>query len=687
MALQPTTLLTMLFALLGFSLAATEAWGQRGRNRQEYPIRTFATTEVEGEFGMEYHYFGDTIRRTESGRTRFSNHYFQQYLLGRARGYGYHPEFIDYTAELKMGLSQQWLSHSSPFTDSRSSRDLDTLLGYNLRAEILKEKPVSGTVTASRDERILMGLFLDRHRTVTDSYSGTVRWRTRTTNMDLTARRTETETFGFRSSGTTVSDMLLYNFRHNLGRRVRTDVRYRVQSFDRRFTARTHTGDVTRETDQLSHDLNVSNRIAFDELQRMVLRTNFRLHDRQGTRDLRTYFFQQRLQYRADRLFRPYATYSILRNEYDFGSSETYRGEAGFDGDLFESLAYHFNLHAQRTDRDGFTEDRYGPTLRLNYRKLTPWGLLTAGYAHTLDQVKRSGMAATSQIIGESIVVRVAFPTFLSEPNVIIPSIRVTATDGVTVFQEGFDYRVVTVGGRTGIQVLPGGLLADGTRVLVDYQVELVGDESYIADDQSYHVRHDFDRVARGLSLYARRNTFRARNVDSPVELNVVEYTNQMVGLRQEWRDFAYTSEYEMYDDDLGGYDQWRNQLEGNHDLGRRVRWGWRAGVTRTDFDTDFGDRRDRRETFTFAGTHLNGPIARDGYWRLEGRVLKHTGRTERTTSGIVGRIGYQFRRLNVEGGARVEHHDVADTRQDRLQLFVATRLGLGRRVFSGRQR
>ncbi len=663
---------------------------QADRYHREYPVHTLAVTEVEAEMGAEYNYFGETLGGNGSGETRTTNNYFQEYLLGRIRGYGYHPRFIDYSGSLRLGLAQENLEYSNPQDGTSTSSDNDTLIGYNFRMDILKEYAASGTVSASRDERILMGLFVDRYRTETDSYSATARWRTANLGTDATVIHTDTEDFGFRSRGTSTSDALIYNLRHDIGRRIRTDIRYRLEDFERDFTSRTNTGESTRRTESLSNDLNITNRIAIDPREQLALRSTFRYQDRdgrEGIQDLRSWYLEELLRYNASRVARPYIRASARRNEYDIRTVDSYRGEAGFDGDLFESLSYHLDLHAIHTDYETFTEDRYGPTGRLDYRKLTGAGVLSAGYSRTLDQIQRSGMTGIVPIIDEPLVIRTAVATFLQETDVIASTILVTDTSSQIVYQEGFDYEVVLQGARVGLRALPGGLLPDGTAVLVNYSIDAQGDQSYLADDEAFSVRHDFSRFVKDLSLYGRRHTFRARNVDVPGDLNVVEYTDDTVGLRQGWRQFAFTTEYEMYDDDLGGYDRWLNQLEGYHDLGREIRLGWNLGSIQTWYNDDLATEEDDKDDHLFASAHLDGSFARTGYWRLEGNIMDDTGRTERTTRGLIGRIGYQWRRITLETGARFEQYDAPSNDHDRMQFFLGMKYHFGRRTYTGIQR
>lgn len=651
-------------------VACSAARGQSGRGRAEEPVKPIALTSTSAEIGMEFQYFGETIRRREAGRIRYSNSYLQEYVAGRARGYVYHPRLLEFSTELKLGLAQQRLRRTEGrIVDSSASND--ELLGYDLRIDLLRKHPVSATAEASKDERILMGLFVDRYLVKTELQRGTVRWRTPSLQMDATGTHAVTEEYGAVSRSRTVSDSLAYNLHHQIGRRIRTDLRYMLQNYDRRFRAETVTGDIDNESSIDSQTVTVDNRIDLTADRKATLKSSLRVHDQQNSQDLRTWSWQEKLQLEHAPNLRSYAMGSVLRNEYDSRNIDTVRGEAGIDHELFKSLKSHLDLHGRRTDYGDVVEDRYGATGRLNYRKTTPLGVFSAGYSRTLDQVERSGVSASDAVLDESIVVNLATPAFLDHPDVVASSIVVTDEANLITYVEGFDYEVVQQGRRTGIRVLPGGLLADGDTVLVDYRIELDGSLDYVADDQDIHVRHDFDRYVRGLSLYAQRHEMDARSVESEIDPHILEYVDQSVGLRQSWKSYELTSEYQEYRDDLGGFDQWRNQLEGNHALSRRVRGGWSAGYTQTDHRSDDIDDVEDRSRYWFAGAHVDGTFARNGFWKVEGRSMRETGRSEQTVHGILGRVGFDWRRLTIESGARYEEYDVFESERDRVQLFV----------------
>jgi hypothetical protein len=680
---RPLRALAAVVLLLGMTSVAR---AQADRFRREYPVQALAVTDTDAELGIEYNYFGETIRRAGGGRLRYSNHFLQEYYQGRARGYAYHPRFLTYSAQVRLGLSQQWLRRDSD-GDRSSSFDNDELLGYDLRLDFFKDHPLSASVFARRDERILMGLFVDRYLVRTEAHGGTLRWKNDIAPMNLSVTRSKVEEFGFNSRSTTLTDTLEYNLRHDIGRRSRTDVQARVQSIDRDFEADTFRGRVERETELDTRTIQATNRLNLDAQGRSTLRSTLRYHQQRNAQDLTTLYWQERLQLQHSRNLRSYAEASFLRNDYSDGRrNDTYRAEIGVDHQLYESLRTHFDIHGRRTVAQVTEEDRYGATAQLQYRKKTGLGVFSAGFSKTLDQVERTGGAASDDILDEALTLFIAVPTFLSRGDVIAPSIVVTDVTNTIIYTEGFDYELVRQGRRTGLRVVPGGLLADGDQVLVDYRIEVDGDASYIADDQTIYLRHDFERGIKGLSLYAQRHDLRARRIDAADDFGIVEFTDQMVGLRQEWRQFAFVSEYQEFDDDLGGFTQWRNRLEGTHRLDSRTRLGWNVGINKTDYSSDRDISGQDESDYRFAGVFVDGRFSNRGFWRVEGRTMRETGRTESTTNGLLARAGFEWRRMTIEGGARFEQYEVFDTERDRVHVFVRMRRSLGRRPMEGRR-
>lgn len=658
---------------LMLALAWSSASAEADRYRVDYPVRTAALTSLGAELGMNYHYYGETYHRTGDGRIRYSNNYLREYIAGTSEGYVYHPRFMTFSTELKLGLSQQWLRRDEN-GNTGSTDSEDELIGYNVRADFLREHPLSATVEADREEHVLMGLFIDRYIALTESQRATVRWNERDLQMSATASHTETSEIGAVSESETTTNAFNTYLHHRLGRRIGTDIRYNIRSTDRYFESDSPTGSFEGETEIDTQTAVIDNSIDLTADKRARLRSTFRFHDQSNNQDFRSCYWQERLELEHTPNLHSYIMGSALRTEHETRTIDTLRGEIGADHQLYQSLRSHLDFHVRQVDYGRVVDDRYGGTARFNYRKTTPLGILSAGYAHTLDQSERSGSVATLSVFDEPLVLNSVTPVYLENPDVLRATLNVTDPTNTIAYTEGIDYEVVEQGRRTGLRILLGGALNDGDTVLVDYQIEVDGGLRYLSSNESIYVRHDFDKLVEGLSLYARHQRLDVYNVETETGQALNEYVDRSIGLRQEFGDHAVSTEYQDYRDDLGGFNQWRSQIEGNYRVNGQLRAGWNAGYTRTGYDTrDVADVEDWSRYY-FAGAHLDGTIARDGYWRLEGRSQRETGRTDQTVYGVLAKMGFDWRRLSLEGGARYEQYDIFESQRDRTQLYLGLR-------------
>ncbi|MCB2153750.1 hypothetical protein KQI84_02595 [bacterium] len=660
-------LLVLCGIFLALGLVST-AYAQRVR--REYPVAPIRVLEHGGEVGVEYNYWGENQRRDNGSPSRFRNHTFQEYFLYRAKGYIYHPRFLDYRAKVKMGFAQQRIRRSSGGDTDRFSDD-SFLSEYDLFVTLLKEHPVSFTLFATRKESPIFGLFTDRYMVQSETYGGGIHWANDYVPMNLNYTRSKFKEWGVDSRSETTMDTVEYNASNRVGDWMRSELRYRYQDYTQDFRASNGITNIDRETDFKSHDVSFTNTIFLNESKRSNLTSIGRYFHQRGSQDLDTYSWQERLQLQHTDNLRSYYLASFHRNEFANNKVDTYRAEAGIDHQLYRSLESHLDVHWRRTDFDPIVEDVYGVTGRLDYRKQTGWGFLSAGYAHTLDRVERTGQTGTRFIIDEPMNIFLGVTTYLSNPDVIPTSIVVTNPAGTTTFTEGFDYVVIKTGNRTGLRVLAGGLIADGDPVLVDYSFTFDSDFDYLTSDQNFHIRHDFQKIIKGLAVYYHWRDVTNYNVPSDRNLNLLEYTDQMAGFEYRWRDLTWTEEYQKYRSTYTDYDQFRSRLEGSHRLRPDLRFTWNAGLTLTDYDDNIPNSGGNRDRFYYGGLGLDGRIKSNGYWSLEGRAQHESGRTDRTIYGAVARLGWHWRKVRLEAGARYEEYDIYDSNRDRTHVYV----------------
>jgi len=649
------------------------AQGARVNGGRYYPIAPLRLMDTGGELGLRYDYFSQSESFEGGDDLEIANHYFQEYVLGRTRGYIYHPRLVDFRAEGKIGLLQQIIRESGYSSSNVQDESNDgTIDGYDVYAYFLKEHPVSFSAFANRDREPLLELFTDRFMLERESRGASANWRNRYVPMNVSFTRTLSKEWGSDSHTDSKSDVLQYNARNKVANWMRTDFRYRYQEYNQQFRSDAPQSNIDRETHYRSHNADFTNSIYLSHDKRSFLSSTARYYNQRGTQDLETFDWRERLQLQHTRTFRTYYQAGYQRNNVQDGHVNSYRGEAGAEHKLYKSLQSHVDIHGRRTEfQDDLRENVVGGTGRVDYRKRTGLGYLTAGYSRTLDRFERKGGGTGIQfIINESLTLRSGVTSFLENPDVIGTSIVVTDPQNQVVYLEGFDYDVLLLGNRTGIEIHPGGNLSDGDTVFVDYQFEFDSDFHYYSDDQDFHIRHDFQKLLTGLSVYYRWHDLSAHDLPNDRDLRVLTYTDQMVGGKFRWKDLEWTEEYREYDSNVTSYRQLRSQLDGSHRLTPTLRWGWTAGIINTGYlERIPGDGKDA--DFYFASTRVNGSLLRNGYWSVEGRGQKETGRTERTLLGVLGKLGFKWRQVRVETGARYEHFDVFDSERDRAHVFV----------------
>ncbi|GAB4321332.1 MAG: hypothetical protein Kow0059_16010 [Candidatus Sumerlaeia bacterium] len=659
----------LLWSALALLMSAPPAPAPAREDTRAMPIAPLRILERGGEIGFETQYYRETQSRDDGDTLRFTHNYFEEYLMYRLRGYVYHPRFLDFRARVKLGLTQQRFSREGAL-DNDTGRSNETLTGFDIYLNFLKEHPLSVALYANRERRAVLQLFTDRQMVETENYGATLNWKKGPFPMDIAVGRHQFREWGFESESESRTDFFQWVVRNQIGERVRSELRYRWQDYEQDFAARGPLIDIRRRTELTSHDVSFNNIVYLDGKKKSSLNSFLRYFQQDGTQEQESFYWLERLQLQHTPRLRTYYQASYLQNSFQDSSVDTWTAEAGIEHKLYESLDEHLDIHWRRTDFDSTKEDVYGVTGRLNYRKITAWGLLTAGYGLTVDQYQRTGPSGGQDVIDEPLTLSFNFTAFLSQTDVKSGSITVTDPTGLITYIEGFDYLVEERDGRTGLRLLPGGRLNEGDSVLVDYEVDFDSSLEYVAVDQNFFIRHDFERIVPRLALYYRWRDLSTSG--APDDARILEYTSHLFGLAYRWKDLTWTEEFEKYESNFSSYDQLKSQIEGSHRLWHSVRAGWNVGYLMIDYDDGDGDPRGDSSDILYAGANLNGRIKRTGFWELTARARRETGRTEETLLGLLARVGGRWRKVRFEAGVRVEEHERFDSTRDRLHVYMS---------------
>jgi len=239
-------------------------------------------------------------------------------------------------------------------------------------------------------------------------------------------------------------------------------------------------------------------------------------------------------------------------------------GSATLEHQLYESLTSQFQLNAQRQKfGSGLDIERLGGFAGFDYRKKNPFGVLLANYRFFAQEEKRSGGQQTFEILDERRTFNDPEPIVLSNTNIAVASLFVTAEDRTTLFREGEDYRLRVVGDQVEIERVPTGRIADGQTVMIDYRYDVGGDFTLNTRSQHFGLRENF---AFGLSPYYRlRWQDQTLSPEDATGVTPDDITAHLYGAEYSKGPLRMTAEFEHYDSTVNPFEATRLSADLRH--------------------------------------------------------------------------------------------------------------------------
>ncbi|MBN1359019.1 MAG: hypothetical protein JW993_00425 [Sedimentisphaerales bacterium] len=412
----------------------------------------------------------------------------------RTQGDVYHPDFLSYDVGVGAGLAQQHID-----SDDVTGWNSGTLDEYDLSAQLLRAKPYSATVGATKSEGLIARQFLGSLQTERETQNAAVFLRSESLPMTFQYSHSDTSQDGFtalaRDFFAREDDRFRYSVNHDFSERSRAHFDFdHTESFQQSVGA---TITTQADTYTASHDH------AFGNDSRHRLDSFFNYVDQTGTFDFESMRWQERLRLQH--------TPSLL-SRYDFRltdlqretlSSRELRGQVGLERRLYESLVTTLDGFGSETDLDEQgTLTQYGGVLGLTYRKKNPWGLLLSSYNASLTASDQAGGGAMGIVTDETHTATELVPIQLNRTNIDVSTIRVKNASGV-FFQEGDDYTVTESNGRVFLNVTTLGLfipnITEGQELFVDYNFIIEPQRREDTLRQSLTLR---ERFRNGASVY-----------------------------------------------------------------------------------------------------------------------------------------------------------------------------------------
>ncbi|MBI3885735.1 MAG: hypothetical protein HY302_08425 [Opitutae bacterium] len=548
--------------------------------------------------------------RTTRGEASRRDYVFVESVLGLdVQGSVYHPNLLEFLLQPEFGASWQTLKLDPPGGRRQS---VTSLQRYHARLGLLREKAYATHLFAERGRTHRDLDFFSRARVDSLRYGGHTGYTAGRVPVALDALHlAETVTGGLGRATEVASDTFTFNASHAEQPSHETEFSYELNSYRREEAGNAPTAGT-------SQSANLLDRLAWGTDDWATLNSTALFNRLSSTTSkTRSLTLQENLALAV----RPDVT---VQGHYAFGdhgsevvASRSHEGRASVRHQLYESLTSTLAVQgATSTVRGGgatLAADRVGVTVEESYTKRLPAeGRLSLSASWRGDQQRRTTTGERLFVSDEVLTLTDRRPSFLLQPGVVAVG-QVTDVLGVA-FAETLDYVLVVQGALTEIRRVPGGRIADGGQVLVDYTAAVPPSDRFATVMQFYQVRLDlFDGL---VGLYGRLNLTDNRGGKSVVLQNLA---GQVVGAEIRWRWLQAGVEHERLDSNLSPFRSTRVFQSSTFELGPSSTLSLDLELNQTAFP-DTGRTREsrnaigryRRQLAAFLTCELEGGLRRE---------------------------------------------------------------------------
>jgi hypothetical protein len=234
-------------------------------------------------------------------------------------------------------------------------------------------------------------------------------------------------------------------------------------------------------------DVNLRDRIYFNKDRSSMLHSFIWYYHQVGSQDFDRFQLNENLIFKLPANFRFLSNYQYSWYEQPLFNSQQHNAGGQLEHQLFLSLRSHVFYDYSRLKQTQFDETLHTAGLGFNYRKKIPTGHLSLDYEIRQRRQDHNSLARQRQIINEEQRLDDGQTVLLNHPYVEINSVIVHDLTNTIIYQLNIDYVLISRGEFVEIQRLPGGQIADGETVYIDYIINQ--QDSYQFDSYNNNFR------------------------------------------------------------------------------------------------------------------------------------------------------------------------------------------------------
>lgn len=596
-----------------------------------------------------------TDQRTTRGEASRRDYVFVESVLGLdVQGSVYHPNLLEFLLQPEFGASWQTLKLDPPGGRRQS---VTSLQRYNARLGLLREKAYATHFFAERGRTRRDLDFFSRALVDSLRYGGHTGYAAGRVPVSFDGLHlAETVTSGLGRVTEVASNTVTFNASHAEQKHHETDFSYVLNTYRRQEAGNAPTAGT-------SHSANLLDRLIWGADDWASLNSTGLFNQLASTTSqTRSLTLQENLALALRPDLTVQGNYYFGDHRSDVVASRSHEGRASVRHQLYESLTSTLAVQgATSATRGGgatLASDRVGVAVEESYTKRLPAeGRLNLSASWRGDQQRRQTTGELLYVSDEVLTLTDRRPAFLLQPVVVAVG-QVTDALGVA-FAVTLDYVLVAQGALTEIRRVPGGRIADGSQVLVDYTAAVPPSDSFATVMQFYQVRVDlFDGL---VGLYGRLNLTGNYGGKSVVLQNLA---GQVVGAEVRWRWLFVGAEHERLDSNLSPFRSTRVFQSSAFDLGPNSTLTFDLELNRTAFP-DTGRTREsrnfigryRRQFGAFLSCQIEGGLRRERGRGFDQDRVAARAALNYAYGKLVLNFSYDYEDENLQGELRQRQH------------------------------
>lgn len=245
---------------------------------------------------------------------------------------------------------------------------------------------------------------------------------------------------------------------------------------------------------------------------------------------------------------------SVDSRQHDVSGELSYQ----FYKSLKPFIRYQFTDNKQSVYSEKINRAYFG----FNYTKKIPTGSFRLNYTYRLQTEDRISDAKNIVVVNEEHFLRDDEIVLLDNPRVILSSIIVKDETQTIIYQENLDYILIEQGQFVEIRRVPGGQIADGSTILVDYESLFAGTYKFDAAGNNFH--SGINVLNNLLDIYFAYNNFDFNNFEGYSSGTFKFYNQRLLGVKVNIFSFSAGIEYDDYNSNITPYRSLRYFLDFN---------------------------------------------------------------------------------------------------------------------------